>query len=258
MGSVEKRFVLYNHFWDVQKLPPARRVFPFIISYFTFQNIPVIKANPAPLLSHPETSQTTSTLRPPQPREVIAYNLSHADQASGVRAQFWGSTGTRRAGRATGVSLSIVAEGAHLWHNAGGYTYRTTLIFKREGSLETWAKCQREGPRCCPTGKKQCSELDSQLWHWDILGQIILCGGAVLCPVGYLVAFLAFTHSMPGPLPQLDNHKCPSWGVPNVLWLRTIRQTQLCAFPSALRVWTRYFRVREGTERAPAKDTYVK
>lgn len=78
-----------------------------------------------------------------------------------------------------------------------------------------------------------------------------LWGAFSLCTVGYLAALLASNHYMPGVTPtspSLDKRKCPltlpnvSCGKPNFSWLKTIRQTQLFPLPSALRVWTRYFR----------------
>lgn len=84
------------------RLPPCAFSHSLLLN-FTFQNIPMIKANPAPSVSHPETSQTTSIRRPPQSCEVIAYNLPHAEQAS--RSQGPGSEAARAQGGLEGLAV---------------------------------------------------------------------------------------------------------------------------------------------------------
>lgn len=65
MVSVEKWFLLYNHFWDVCFKKKKCLLYCFPICYFfNFWRILIIKAHQSYLLSHPELSQITSILTP--------------------------------------------------------------------------------------------------------------------------------------------------------------------------------------------------
>lgn len=87
----------------------------------------------------------------------------------------------------------------------------------------------------------------------NILGQIILCHGAVLCTVGYLDGFLESIHYMPGALSSLANPQC-LLTLPNVppgakLPLTENHQTNSAfRLPICTKGVNRYFRVREGIE----------
>lgn len=152
MVSVEKWFLLYNHFWDVCfKKKKTRLLCCFPICYFfRFWRILIIKAHQSHLLSHPESSQITSILTPSESQWDLIKAVKCKPSLQEPLSSFLGNTYVTRAVRTTAPSWT------HLWQHVGGFTYRTSWRFKREDSLGTQTKYQCVFKRLANGRKRWC------------------------------------------------------------------------------------------------------